>query len=115
MNFNTVYERDLLYSTENLSEPGSIHLSILNSEKRLGMPVVIEAKTVHNPIKYISTIVKVIQNEVFDRIGIDMSRSINLFILASEEYMKQYGGKRFIAVEYNDGVFNFKGVESPEI
>lgn len=69
-----MFERDILYPTQKTSEPGSVHVTVYPPKNSGGIPVVIEAKTVHNPSDYIPEIVEILQVDVFDRIRIDVKK-----------------------------------------
>lgn len=67
-----MFERDILYPTQNLMEPGSVHVTVYSPENTGGLPIVIKAKTDHNPIDYVNEIITILQTDVFDRIRIDI-------------------------------------------
>ncbi|MCX7772673.1 MAG: hypothetical protein N2376_06120 [Clostridia bacterium] len=78
-----MFERDILYPTQKPFEPGSVHITVYAPESSGGIPVVIEAKTQHNPLDYIPDILSILQTDVFDRIRIDVKNSGILFFKAS--------------------------------
>lgn len=43
-------ERDLLYPTNKEYEIGSVHITVFQPDKHGGIPIMIEAKTEHNPL-----------------------------------------------------------------
>ena len=73
--YNHMFERDLLYPTDNALEPGSVHVSVLNPDIEGRLPVLISSKTEHNPIDYIDALIDIIQVDIFDRIRIDIRES----------------------------------------
>ncbi|NLK68938.1 MAG: hypothetical protein GX283_07230 [Clostridiaceae bacterium] len=83
--YNHMFERDLLYPTDNPLEPGSVHVSVLSPDIDGRLPVLISSKSEHNPIDYIDDVVEVIQADIFDRIRIDIRDLGVLFIHKSEE------------------------------
>jgi hypothetical protein len=70
-----MFERDILYPTQKSFEPGSVHVTVYPPENSGGLPVVIVAKTLHNPLDYIPEILGILQADVFDRIRIDIKAS----------------------------------------
>ncbi len=76
-----MFERDILYPTQNSLEPGSVHVTVYSPENTGGLPVIVKAKTEHNPVDYITEILTILQTDVFDRIRIDIrSRGIIYFV-----------------------------------
>lgn len=76
-----MFERDILYPTQNPLEPGSVHVTVYSPENTGGLPIVIRAKTNHNPVDYVAEIVGILQTDVFDRIRIDIrSKGIIYFV-----------------------------------
>ncbi|MCX8130149.1 MAG: hypothetical protein N3I35_08625 [Clostridia bacterium] len=115
MDKNIVYERDLLYPTENMFEPGSIHVELLSPNKKGSMPVLIEGKTSHSPAKYIDSIIRIMQSDIFDRIHIDVKHNINLYIKGNELMKQESAGKRYVSVMFNGERIEFKGVDDIEV
>lgn len=114
MNGIPMYERDILYPTENINEPGSIHVEVLNPNKNGKMPVVIENKTHHSPVKYIESIIRIMQSDIFDRILVNIKSSIEIYIVSNEEIKSISGGKKYIHAFYNADKMEFIGVETIE-
>lgn len=79
-----MFERDLLYPTAKQDEPGSVHITVFQPEKSGGLPILVEAKTEHNPLDYIPVIVNHIQSDIFDRICIDIRKSGILYFKADQ-------------------------------
>ncbi len=88
-------ERDLLYPTNKEYEIGSVHITVFQPDKHGGIPIMIEAKTEHNPLDYISDIVNLIQADVFDRIRIDIRKSGILYIREDQD--------RYRMIRYQEG------------
>ncbi len=114
MSKNILFKKDLLYPTENLYEPGSIHIEIMHPNKKGKMPVVIESKSGHSPLKYIDNIVRIMQSDIFDRILINVKGNINLYIKTSDEMKNEFGGKKYILVEFEEDKPLYKGVDDLE-
>lgn len=76
----SMFERDILYPTQKIYEPGSVHVTVYPPVNSGGIPVVIESKTEHNPLEYINEIISIIQTDVFDRIRINLKTSGILYI-----------------------------------
>lgn len=115
MDKNVVYERDLLYPTDNIFEPGSIHVELLQPCKTGKMPVVIENRTAHSPARYIDSIIRIMQSDIFDRIHIDVKNNVKLYIKANDLLKQEAGGKEYVLVSLDGEKTEFKGVDSFEI
>lgn len=89
-----MFERDLLYPTDKQFEPGSVHITVFQPETEGGIPILVEAKTDHNPLEYIADIVNLIQTDLFERIHIDIRKS-GIFYFRTDE-------KRYCRVRYED-------------
>ncbi len=92
---NAMFARDILYPTQKPFEPGSVHVTVHPPENSGGIPMVIEAKTNHNPLDYITEILGILQADVFDRIRIDIKASGILFFRKQDGsfYRVKYTGK----------------------
>ena len=108
MESKALFERDLLYPTEDLFEFGSLHMSIFSPTENARIPVVLENKTVHSLIKYINAIVNVMQSDVFDRVHIDIKKSVDLYFVAEQEALKEYG-KKYVQIIFNGEAHEFEG------
>ncbi len=76
-----MFERDILYPTQNPLEPGSVNVTVYSPENTGGLPIVVKAKTNHNPVDYVIEIVGILQTDIFDRIRIDIrSKGIIYFV-----------------------------------
>ena len=106
-----MYERDLLYPTESINEPGSIHVEVLNPNKKGKMPVVIESKTSQSPVKYIDSIIRIMQSDIFDRILINIKNSIELYIVSNDDISSVSGGKKYIYAIFSGDKIEYKGVD----
>jgi hypothetical protein len=96
----SMFERDLLYPTEKIAEPGSVHVTVYQPENSGGIPVLIEAKTAHNPLDYISDIVALLQADVFDRTRIDIKKTGLIYFKTTDGlYRLKYLDKGEFSVE----------------
>jgi hypothetical protein len=76
-----MFERDILYPTQNPLEPGSVNVTVYPPENTGGLPIVVKAKTNHNPVDYLIDIISIMQTDIFDRIRIDIrSQGIIYFV-----------------------------------
>jgi hypothetical protein len=114
MNTEVLFERDMLYPTGNLNEPGSVHVQIFNPNKRARIPVLIESKTNHLPLTYIDSIARIMQSDIFDRIFVDIKKNVDLYIKIEAELSKEYDGKSFIKVVYNGNKVEYEGASEVE-
>ena len=114
MNKNAMFEKDLLYPTANISEPGSIHVEILNPNKNGRMPVVIESKTSHSPVEYITSIMQIIQGDIFDRIHVDVKANVQMYLKLDDEIKSQYGDKKYLMVVFDGERIDFKAIDDIE-
>ena len=81
---NAMFERDLLYPTENPLEPGSIHIVVYKPDSNGRLPIVIEPKTEPLPIQYVNVILSIMQADIFDRIHMDVRLNGIFYFLVSE-------------------------------
>lgn len=114
MSNSVVYERDLLYPTENISEPGSIHVEVLSPNSKGKMPIIIEAKTNHCPVDYINSIIGIMQSDIFDRIHINIKLNAELYIQATEELKKKHGESKLIKVVFEGESISYLPVNEIE-
>lgn len=111
---NILYSRDLLYPTDVPYEPGNIHIKILNPNKKARLPVVIESKTEHSPVKHIDSIVRIMQAEIFDRILINIRNCVNLYIKLDENMSIHYKNKKFLLVVFENDRISYREVDEIE-
>jgi hypothetical protein len=114
MSADALFERDMLYPTENLNEPGSVHIKVLNPNNNAKIPVIIESKTVHSPLKYMDSIARIMQTEIFDRIFIDIKKNVFIYIVANSHIADEASGKPFIKVKYGAAGFEYSGADKVE-
>ena len=114
MNKSAMFEKDLLYPTANISEPGSIHVEILNPNKNGKMPVVIESKTAHSPVEYITSIMQIVQGDIFDRIHVDVKANVQMYLKLGDEIKSQYEDKQYLMVVVDGDKIDFKAIDEIE-
>ena len=110
---NCLFERDLLYPTSNIFEPGIIHLKVLNPTSS-NMPLVIESKSNHCVVQYLKDIIDVMQKDVFDRINIKIEKNTTLYILLCENEREKYDGAKYLKVIFSADTYDFKAVNDIE-
>ncbi len=115
MSMNTLVTRDLLYPTENIFEPGSVHVEVYNPNKKAKIPVVIENKTHHSPVKYLDSILRIMQGDIFDRVFVDIRKNVNLYIKVNDAMKSEYGNAEYIAVSFLENGIEFSGTDIVEI
>ena len=111
MEISAIYERDLLYSTDNVIDPGCIHIVVLAPDKDNKKPIIIECRTAHSPIKYINSIIRIMQIDIFDRIHIELKNSAKIFIKTDEDFKKDFQNKNYIKVIVNNDIYEYLGVD----
>lgn len=114
MSRQIIFSKDLLYPTENVFEPGSIHVEMLGVNNQSRIPVVIESKTAHSPVKYLESILSIMQSDIFDRILINLKKNVNLYIKTDGEMKNQYGDYEFIQVVFGESSMDYQGANSVE-
>lgn len=82
---DVLFEKDMLYPTDNSIEPGCIHIRVLSPDNSNKLPVLIEDKSNHSPMKYIDSIIRLMQTDIFDRILVDIKKNVDLYIKADTE------------------------------
>lgn len=102
MSTEVLFEKDMLYPTDNSIEPGCIHIRILSPDNRSRLPVLIQAKSSHSPIRYIDSIIRLMQTDIFDRIFVDIRKNVELYIKKGQPGVDS-GGNTCIKVYYKDG------------
>ncbi len=98
-----LFERDLLYPTDNILDPGIIHAKILNpiNDK---MPVVVEPKSSHSAASNINSVLEVLQKDIFDRINIRIYDNTQIYIILNDFDKESYGEAKALKVV-------FKGIQ----
>lgn len=114
MTTEVVFERDMLYPTANLNEPGCVHIRMYTPNRNARIPVIIESKTHHSPVAHLESILRIMQSDIFDRIFIDVRKSVDLFIKASPELYGESGGKAYIRVSFDKEKALLEGLDSVE-
>jgi len=85
MSKEVLFEKDMLYPTDNNLEPGCIHIQVLSPDNNAKIPVVIEDKSGHSPIKYIDSIARLMQTDIFDRILVDINKHVDIYIKSQQQ------------------------------
>jgi hypothetical protein len=100
MSADILLERDMLYPTSNSIEPGSINIRVFGPDQDARIPVVVESKSGHSPLKNLDTIVRIMQSDIFDRIFINVKKTVDIYI--KNELPEEYGDHVYIRVRYKD-------------
>jgi len=98
-----LFERDLLYPTDNIIEPGILHVKILSPDNSK-MPVIVEPKSNHSSVENINAVLDVLQKDIFDRINIRIYDNTSVYILLSDLDKANYGDVKYLNVV-------FKGIQ----
>ncbi len=114
MSSEALFERDILYPTGNINEPGSIHIEVLNPNKNARIPVVIQSKTSHSPYEYLDAIVRILQSDIFDRIFVDIKKNVILYFEVDKEHRGESGKKPYIKVIHNGTAFESASTDTVE-
>lgn len=100
MKNDVLFSRDILFPTENISEPGCVHVDIYKPDKNSRIPIIVESKTEHSPVKHIDPIMGIIQSDILDRIFVDIRKNTNLYIVDKEGYSRDSDGKKYLKVVF---------------
>ncbi len=96
-----LFERDLLYPTQNVIDPGILHVKLL-SPTNSRIPVIIESKSVHSAVDNIKTIIDVMQKEIFDRINIKIKENAIVYLKLNELDKLNNGSIECMQVIFNE-------------
>lgn len=109
-----LFERDLLYPTDNILDPGIVHVKILNPSNSK-MPVVVEPKSSHSVVKNIVSIFDVLQKDIFDRINIRVFDNTLIYVLLSDIDKESYSDCNYLKVVFK-GIheFSLEPADHPE-
>lgn len=87
--YTPIFNRDLLYPTDNLSDPGSVHIAVMCPDANGKLPVFISAKSRHNPMDYSDTVLEIIQSDIFDKTRINIkNQGIFFFRMSENKYVR---------------------------
>ena len=111
MSTDILLERDMLYPTSSGIEFGCIHIQICSPDQNARVPLVIESKSGHSPMKNIDTIVRIMQSDIFDRVFIDIKKSIDIYIKLSAEQSAEYGNHSHLKVRFAENGFEYEGID----
>lgn len=96
---NILYQRDLLFPTNQSSGIGVIEVKLLSVNENNKITVVAEAKTDHNLLEYIEILVKAIDAEIFKRVDICITENVDLIFVHNEKgYRIIFEGKESAAL-----------------
>lgn len=90
-----IFEWDLVYPTNNLFNPGSVRISVMNPDMEGRLSLLISPGTEHNPLDYVDKIIETIQSGIFNRIHIDI-RNHGIFFFKADN-------SKYIKLVYEDG------------
>ena len=111
MSYSVVYEKDLLYPTDSLYEPGSVRVKILDPNKKAKIPVIVESRTGHSPLDYIESVLNVIQTDVLNRVHLDVKKNVLLYFKVNETMEEKYPNKKYIIVSCDNDKIECLGVD----
>lgn len=114
MSNEAMFQRDVLFPADNLFEPGCVHISVLGPTKDASIPVIVESKTNHSPITFIDTIIRVMQNDIFDRIYINVKKTCSVYIKSNDTTQTESEGKNYVKVTIENDKYTFAGVDEIE-
>ncbi|MDF2988619.1 MAG: hypothetical protein K0R50_4129 [Eubacterium sp.] len=100
-----LFERDLLFPTDNILDPGILHARILNPNNSK-MPLVVETKSSHSAAENINSVLDVLQKDIFDRINIRIYDNTQVYILLNEADREKYGDVKCLEVVFK-GIHEF--------
>jgi hypothetical protein len=105
-----LFERDLLYPTSNIFDPGIIHVKILNPTNA-SMPVIVEPKSSHSTAEDIGAIIDTMQKDIFDRINIKVDKNTTVYILINDIDSQKYKDGKYLKVIFESaGKFRFETI-----
>lgn len=96
-----LFERDLLYPTQNIIDPGILHVKLL-SPANSRIPVIIESKSMHSAVDNIRTILDVLQKEIFDRVNIKISENTSVYLKLNELDKHNCGGFECMQIVFKE-------------
>jgi len=100
-----LFERDLLYPTDNIIDPGILHVKIMSPDNSK-MPVIVEPKSNHSSVENIDAVLDVLQKDIFDRINIRVYDNTSVYILLNSSDKAKYGDVKYLNVVFK-GVHEF--------
>jgi hypothetical protein len=105
---HVVFEKTLMYATIDRNAPGSFQVRVLEPRVDGRIPVVIDNLTKHSPLENIQSIVHALQGEIFQRINVDVRRSVDIYIRANTEMQRQLKAE-YVQVVFAGGRIAFHG------
>lgn len=107
---DVLIEKDMLYPTDSSLELGCIHIQVFGPDQNARIPVVIEEKTNYSPLKYIDSITRIMQSDIFDRIFVDIRKNVDIYIKADSSLSAEFGDKSYIKVDLTGDKITGMGV-----
>lgn len=99
-----LYERNLLYNTGIVFDPGSISVKIYGPDNSLRIITEIECRTNHSPLKYLDEIVEILGNDIFSKIKIDVRKDIVMYFKGTGIKYAMDGNSKYIRVYFDNNV-----------
>lgn len=109
--YKVLYERDLLYPTEDETLMGCVHVEVLDPDMKNRIPVIIEGKTDHSPIKYIDPIISMIQKDIFDRISLDIKQTVSVYIKNTNNSENNSPVKAYTMISFDGNSIEYKDTD----
>ncbi len=83
-----LFERDLLFATDDSNEIGVVKVKLYGAEKLSKITAVIEAKSEHNPLQYVESVLHSLDVEIFKRININIIDNIDVIFNNSGKVLR---------------------------
>jgi hypothetical protein len=109
-----LYDMDLLYPTDNISELGSCRVIIDNPEESDNIPVIIDNKTDHDIRKYLKFVINSMQTDIFNRIFVNVEKNTTIYIKVNGVLKSDYK-KDYIKAVFKDNSVEYVEVDKPII
>jgi hypothetical protein len=104
MKLETICTRDMSFDTGEATEPGSIHINILQPDRGAKLPILVEGRTRHNLVEFIDSVIGVICVEMLDRVRIDIRKDVILYLKNADSVDNGYGTTYVKACYEGDGL-----------
>jgi hypothetical protein len=111
MNRNDIlYERDLLFSTNNEVEIGVVSVKLISSKQNSKIVTVVRPKSEHNMFDYAESILKSLDAEMFSRIKVNILKNVDVVFINEKD------AKRIVFETENSlSPFEYKDLEESEL
>lgn len=110
-----VYERDIVFSVADDNELVTLHVEVLELTRNGRIPVICKTNSRHIIVDHIDKITKRLQEDIFDRLDINVKNSVDINIKANDETRKRYGDKNYIRLTYKDDKPYLEGIDEIKI